>query len=101
MSQHDLKNLVEAALLAHGQPLSIEQMRGLFDEFERPEVEAVREVLQALAEDCVGRPVELVEVASGWRLQVRDEYAARLSRLWQEKPGRYSRALLETLALIA
>ena len=101
MSQHDLKNLVEAALLAHGQPLSIEQMRGLFDEFERPEMEAVREVLQALAEDCVGRPVELVEVASGWRLQVRDEYAARLSRLWQEKPGRYSRALLETLALIA
>ena len=101
MSQHDLKNLVEAALLAHGQPLSIEQVRGLFDEFERPEVEAVREVLQALAEDCVGRPVELVEVASGWRLQVRGEYAARLSRLWQEKPGRYSRALLETLALIA
>ena len=101
MSQLDLKNLVEAALLAHGQPLSIEQMRGLFDEFERPEMEAVREVLQALAEDCVGRPVELVEVASGWRLQVRDEYAARLSRLWQEKPGRYSRALLETLALIA
>jgi len=101
MSQHDLKNLVEAALLAHGQPLSIEQVRGLFDEFERPEMEAVREVLQALAEDCVGRPVELVEVASGWRLQVRDEYAARLSRLWQEKPGRYSRALLETLALIA
>ena len=101
MIQHDLKHLIEAALLAHGQPLSIEQMRGLFDEFERPEAEAVREALQALADDCAGRPVELVEVASGWRLQVRGEYAARLSRLWQEKPGRYSRALLETLALIA
>lgn len=101
MSQHELKNLIEAALLANGQPLGIDQLRGLFDEFERPEAEAVREALRALADECAGRPVELIEVASGWRLQVRGEYAARLSRLWQEKPGRYSRALLETLALIA
>ena len=61
----------------------------------------MRVALQAIAGDCAGRPLELVEVASGWRLQVRSEYAARLSRLWQERPGRYSRALLETLALIA
>lgn len=96
-----LKNLVEAALLAHGQPLGLEQLLGLFDELEKPDVATVREALEALARECAGRPVELVEVASGWRLQVRGEYAAPLSRLWQEKPGRYSRALLETLALIA
>ena len=96
-----LKNLIEAALLAHGQPLNIEQLRGLFDEFDRPDTASVRAALAALAGDCAARPVELVEVASGWRLQVRGEYAAPLSRLWQERPGRYSRALLETLALIA
>ncbi len=101
MDRNDLGKLVEAALLAHGQPLNMEQLRGLFDEFERPDPDAVREALQALARDCAERPLELVEVASGWRLQVRGEYAARLSRLWQERPGRYSRALLETLALIA
>lgn len=96
-----LKDLIEAALLAYGQPLGIEQLRGLFDAPEKPDAAAVREVLETLARECAGRPVELVEVASGWRLQVRREHAAPLSRLWQEKPGRYSRALLETLALIA
>ncbi|MFZ2507860.1 MAG: SMC-Scp complex subunit ScpB [Steroidobacteraceae bacterium] len=101
MNPEQLKNLIEAALLAYGQPLGIEQIRGLFDESERPESAAVRKVLDALSCECAGRPIELVEVASGWRLQVRAEYAPALSRLWQERPGRYSRALLETLALIA
>lgn len=98
MNLNQLKNLVEAALLAYGQPLNMDQLRGLFDEVDRPEAATVREALEALARECAGRPVELVEVASGWRLQVRGEYAAPLSRLWQERPGRYSRALLETLA---
>jgi segregation and condensation protein B len=93
--------VVEAALLAYGQPLSVEQLRELFDEFERPDSSEVRKALAALSEDCAGRPMALVEVASGWRLQVRAEYSGRLSRLWQERPSRYSRALLETLALIA
>ena len=101
MDQIQLRNLVEAALLAYGQPLGVEQIRGLFDEIDRPDAAAVRDALEALAHDCAGRPMELVEVASGWRLQVRGSYAASLSRLWQERPGRYSRALLETLALIA
>jgi segregation and condensation protein B len=96
-----VKGIIEAALLAYGQPLGIEQMRELFEEFERPDAAAVRKALAALAEDCEGRPVELVEVASGWRLQVRRQYSTRLSKLWQERPTRYSRALLETLALIA
>lgn len=101
METGQLKGIVEAALLAYGQPLTVEQIREIFDEFERPDAADVRKALLALAEDCEGRPMELVEVASGWRLQVRSQFAARLSKLWQERPTRYSRALLETLALIA
>ena len=101
MDTGQLKGIIEAALLAYGQPLGIEQLREIFDEFERPDASQVRKALVALADDCEGRPMELVEVASGFRLQVRKEFSARLSRLWQERPARYSRALLETLALIA
>ena len=101
MDTGQLKGIIEAALLAYGQPLSIEQLRAVFDEIDRPDAAAVRKALAALADDCEGRPMELVEVASGWRLQVRKEFSARLSKLWQERPMRYSRALLETLALIA
>jgi len=101
METGQLKHIIEAALLAYGQPLNVEQLRELFDEHERPEAAAVRQALAALAADFEERPVELVEVASGWRLQVRRQFSARLSKLWQERPTRYSRALLETLALIA
>lgn len=101
MDTGQLKGIIEAALLAYGQPLSIEQLRAVFDESDRPDAAAVRKALAVLADDCEGRPMELVEVASGWRLQVRKEFSARLSKLWQERPMRYSRALLETLALIA
>jgi segregation and condensation protein B len=101
METGQLKGIIEAALLAYGQPLSVEQLREVFDEFERPEAAEVRKALAALARDCEGRPMELIEVATGLRLQVRKEFCARLSRLWQERPTRYSRALLETLALIA
>jgi segregation and condensation protein B len=101
METAQLKGIIEAALLAYGQPLSVDQLRGIFDDFERPDATAIRKALVALAEDCEGRPLELVEVASGWRLQVRRQFSARLSKLWQERPTRYSRALLETLALIA
>ena len=101
METGQLKGIIEAALLAYGQPLGIEQLREIFDEFERPDASQVRKALVALADECEGRPMELVEVASGFRLQVRKDFSARLSRLWQERPTRYSRALLETLALIA
>ncbi len=101
METGQLKGIIEAALLAYGQPLNVEQLREIFDEHERPEAAAVRKALAALVDECEARPVELVEVASGWRLQVRRQYSARLSKLWQERPTRYSRALLETLALIA
>ncbi len=101
MDTGQLKNIVEAALLAYGQPLSVDQLREMFDEFERPDASDVRDALTELARDCDSRPMELVEVASGWRLQVRSAFSSRLSKLWQERPSRYSRALLETLALIA
>jgi segregation and condensation protein B len=101
METQYLKNIVEAALLAAERPLELEQLRELFEEYERPTAAEVREVLAVLATDYEGRALELVEVASGWRAQVRSDYAAPVSRLWQERPTRYSRALLETLALIA
>jgi segregation and condensation protein B len=101
MKTGQLKDIIEAALLAYGQPLNVEQLREIFDDFERPDAVEVKRALAELAGDCQSRPMELVEVASGWRLQVRSHFSARLSKLWQERPSRYSRALLETLALIA
>ena len=101
MDEQKLKNIVEAALLAAGRPLSLDDLLGLFDDGERPDKPVLRTALEALAADYEGRSIGLVEVASGWRVQVRREYSDWLSRLWQERPPRYSRALLETLALVA
>lgn len=101
MDAEKLKNIVEAALLAAGRPLQIEQLLALFADHERPERAAVRAALEALQSDYAQRGIKLQEVASGWRIQVREEMAPWLSRLWQDRPARYSRALLETLALIA
>lgn len=101
MENRYIKNVVEAALLAAERPLEVELLRELFEEFERPTAEDIRGVLAELAAEYADRALELVEVASGWRAQVRADYAAPVSKLWQERPTRYSRALLETLALIA
>ncbi len=101
MEQQNLKTIVEAALMAAGRPLDIEQIRNLFEEYERPPAADVRQALGMLGEDYQGRALELVEVASGWRVQVRRQFSETVSKLWQERPARYSRALLETLALIA
>jgi segregation and condensation protein B len=101
MDPEKLKHIVEAALLAAGRPLSLEQLQALFSDHERPERAELRTALQALEVDYANRGIRVLEVASGWRIQVREEMAAWLSRLWQDRPARYSRALLETLALIA
>lgn len=101
MNEQYLKNVIEAALLAGGRPLRADELRELFDEFERPELEAIEAAIAALAADYENRGVEVLEVASGWRIQVRESVAAPVSRLWQERPAKYSRAFLETLALIA
>jgi segregation and condensation protein B len=101
MSEQSLSYVLEAVLLAAGRPVSVDQMLELFEESQRPSAEEVDAALAELGERCAGRACELREVASGWRLQVRQQYAEVVSRLWQERPSRYSRALLETLALIA
>ena len=101
MSDHPMMNVIEAVLLAAGRPVTVEQILELFEEHERPASEDVSAALEALAQRFEGTGIELREVASGWRVQVREQYADVVSRLWQERPSRYSRALLETLALIA
>ena len=101
MSDHSLSRVLEAVLLAAGRPVTVDQFRELFEESQRPTPDEVREALAELETDCRDHAFELREVASGWRLQVRAPHAEVVSRLWQERPSRYSRALLETLALIA
>lgn len=97
-----LRQILEGALMAAGQPLSRERLLSLFDEDEpRPERQELQAALEDIQADCRERGFELVEVASGWRFQVRAEMAPWVNRLWEEKPQKYSRALLETLALIA
>lgn len=97
----ELKTIIEAALLAAGRPLSFAELENLFADNERPEPAEIQSALAELAEDCRGRAVELKQVASGYRLQVREAFSPWISRLFEERPGRYSRAFLETLAIIA
>ena len=96
-----LQQILEAALLAAGQPLSPVQLAALFNDEERPPKGEISRVLEQLGNDCAKRGVELRKVASGYRLQVKQDLNEWVSRLWKERPPRYSRALLETIALIA
>jgi len=101
MPIEQLKSIIEAALLASAQPLTVQQLRELFvaeDEVGPGQIGAATE---ALAADCAGRGVELIEVASGYRYQVRQDIHPWIKRMWTERPSNYSRAMLETLALIA
>lgn len=101
VDQEQLRKIIEGALLAAGQPLTVARMLELFDEKVAPTKEEVLAALQAIETACEDRGFELKEVASGWRFQVREGLAPWVNRLWEEKPQKYSRALLETLALIA
>lgn len=101
MGDHDLVEILEGALLAAGEPLSKKQLAQLFDELERPSMADISNALEAVSERCEGRGFALVEVASGYRFQVRQHLSPWVSKLWVERPVRYSRALLETLSLIA
>lgn len=101
MSEVGLTQIIEGAILAAGKPLSVQNLAELFDEEERPENSAIREALAEVAESCTGRGFELQEVASGFRFQVSQSVSPWVARLWQERPQKYSRALMETLALIA
>jgi len=101
MQIDQLKPIIEAALLASTQPMTLHQLGDLFNEDEDVGSQQIAQALESLAGDCEGRGIELKEVASGFRYQVRQDVHPWISRMWTERPSRYSRALLETLALIA
>ena len=102
MEMKKLKNILEAVLLAAERSLTVIQLEALFElDEDRPSRDEIRKALHEMADDFEVRGFELKQVASGFRLQVRQEYATWVGRLWEEKPARYTRALLETMALIA
>lgn len=102
MDAKELKPILESLIMASGKPLSLERMQSIFNEDEQvPEKQVFIDALEMLAADYENSTVELKEVSSGYRFQVRKNYANWVSRLWEERPSRYSRALLETLALVA
>lgn len=101
MNHQYVKNVVEASLLAAGRPLTLEELMSVFDERDGSIADEVKGAITALTEEYETRGLELLEVASGFRVQIRAAVAQPVARLWQERPAKYSRALLETLALIA
>ena len=101
MTETGLVQIVEGALLAAGKPMTVAQLGDLFEEHERPDNTDIRAALKEVAERCDERGFELQEVASGFRFQVRQSLSPWVGRLWTERPQKYSRALLETLSLIA
>ena len=101
MEQSKLLRILEGVLLAAGNPLSVSQIRELFDESDKPAASEIRDALKVVSSKYSEAGFELKEVASGFRFQIRDELSPWISKLWQERPQKYSRALLETLSLIA
>src|ERR1700690_3184245 len=101
MNDQYVKNVVEAALLAAGRPVTMDELVGVFDERDGSNAEEVKAAIAALTADYETRGLELLEVASGYRIQIKAAVADPVARLWQERPAKYSRALLETLALVA
>lgn len=101
MDATEIKHFIEAALLAAGRPLNIDQLKGLFDGRMAPEKSEIRKAIATLNEEYEDRGILIAEVASGFRMQVKAAMADRLQKLWEERPPRYSRALFETLALMA
>lgn len=101
MDATEIKHFIEAALLAAGRPLSVDQLKGLFDGRMAPEKSEIRKAISTLNEEYEERGIVVSEVASGFRMQVKAAMADRLQKLWEERPPRYSRALFETLALMA
>ena len=104
LTMEKIKHIVEAALLASDEPLSVDQVCKLFrsDEIEEENARSIiREVLQTIEKECEDRGYELVRVSSGYRFQIPQDLSVWISRLWEQKPPRYTRALLETLSLIA
>ena len=96
-----VKMIIEGLLLAASRPLNLSEIAQVFDENERPDKKELREIIKVIEADCFDRGFELQEVASGYRFQVKQELSSWVGKLWDERPPRYTRALLEILALIA
>ena len=101
MDNQKIKNILEAALLAAGRPVDVNELLRLFDEADRPGRKDVRAALDQLTEEYAERALEVRQVASGYRVQIREDYGEWVGRMSDRRPPRYSRALMETLALIA
>ena len=101
MEKSTIKSILEAAIFAASDPLTVDKLLSLFPESAKPSKALIHESLEALQQDYESRGVELVKVASGYRFQAKSVFSEWLQRLWQQRPPKYSRALFETLALIA
>lgn len=100
MNTEELANIVEAVLLASDQPLDVNRLLELFDADVQPSKKDIRDAIKVIDQRMSERSIELKEVATGWRIQVRQDYSSWIGKLWAAKPPRYSRALLETLAIM-
>ena len=101
MEHQQIKNIIEAALLAAGKPVSLDVLSGLFKKRSAPDRKVLKKILESLSKDYEDRGIQLIEVGSGYRIQIKSTMTDWLTPLWEERAPRYSRALLETLALIA
>ncbi|MBL7480158.1 SMC-Scp complex subunit ScpB [Legionella bononiensis] len=101
MEENELKNIIEALLLSCNEPLSLEQLSEVFDEWERPSLPQLKNMITQLQKEYETRSFELIQVAGGYQVQTKSAYSTWIARLQIEKPSKYSRALLETLAIIA
>lgn len=101
MNEQDLKNIIEALLLSSGEPLPLNRLLEVFDDWQKPSKEHLNLIINELKKDYATRSLELVQIATGFIIQTKKEYSHWIARLQIEKPPKYSRALLETLAIIA
>jgi len=101
MNELELKLIVEALLMSASEPLTFERIQAIFDDWQKPTREQLNQAMTLLEEDYIGRAIELKQLASGYCLQTRADYSSWIARLSVEKPAKYSRAFLETLAIIA
>mgnify|MGYP003704599219 FL=1 len=101
LNQSLLKNIIESAIFASPSPLSIDEILSLFADEEKPSRQQIQTLIKDLQNDYATRPLEVVEIASGYRFQVRAKFSPWISKMWQDKPPKLSRAMLETLAIIA
>jgi segregation and condensation protein B len=99
--ENTLSQIIEALLLSASRPIGVQEIERVFDETERPSKDEIRSALSEIEEQCSNRGVELKKVSTGYRLQVRQDLSSYIAKLWEEKPPRFSKATLETLALIA